>query len=111
METDWKQVQADLIAKFEKDCQQQMKLSAADRDFAKAGLNAKRWTEDLRPVMSKFGERIYSELQVAEAACLTREDVSAILQIQLPILRRLDSIKKLVWACLIVLLYVGYKLS
>ena len=111
MDFDWNKLDADALAKFEKDCRDQMKRSAADRDFAQAALNAKYSNHDLRPMRGEFGELKFSRQQVAEAACYAREDVSAVLQIQLPILKRLDTLKWLGWACFFLLLYIAYRLS
>ena len=111
MSIDWKKNDEDARVQFEKDCKLQMKRSAADFDFSNATLNAKHWCKDFHPSRGEYGELKYTRQQVFEAACHSREDISAILQIQLPTLKRLDSIKKMLWVCMALLAYIAAKLS
>ena len=67
--------------------------------------------EGLRPYRIDDGELTYSAAQGAKAACLAMEDVAATLQIQMPILERLNGISILLKICLTVLAYIAYKVS
>ena len=95
---------------LERDHQKAIKKSAADRDFAIACKNAKDWTRDLQPNRDADGQLVYAAQQTQDAACHAREDVSAVLQLQLPILKRLDMIEKIAMACLALLVYIAFKL-
>lgn len=111
MDIDWEQQDRDSLARFEKQCRNQMTRSAADRDFSQACLNAKIWTKDLEPKRDEYGGLVYTKHQTSIGACEGREDISAVLQMQYPILKRLDFIKRLIVGCFIALLYVCYKVS
>ena len=89
------------------------KLGSAEKDFYSAGVNAKKWATDngLMPIEDEYGELQYTSEQAFKAACHGREDICATLLIQMPILKRLDLIKNLLWACVFALAYIGYKVS
>ena len=108
---DWDKQDRESFALFEKQCKEQMKRSTADRDFSQAVLNAKIWTKGIHPIRDENGAFVYSQHQTSMAACDGREDVSAVIQVQLPILKRLDRIEKLAFCCFIALPYVCFKVS
>ena len=88
-----------------------MKQSAAHKDFYGSSLMAKRFNCDVIPFMDEHGEAQYSPEQGHKASCHGREDISAILLVQLPLLQRLDQIKSLLWVVVIALAYIAYKIS
>jgi hypothetical protein len=113
MEKSWKKIDEEAEISSSRQLEQAQKRSSADRDFYGAGLSAKRSAknDDLHPTRDQDGELKYTIQQGLKAACYAREDVSATLQIQLPILQRLDQIKSLLWVCLGLLAYLAYKVS
>ncbi len=113
MEKSWGQLDAEAETLFVHQMEEAQKRSQADRDFYGAALSAKRSSksDDLHPVRDEFGEMKYTLRQGVKAACFAREDISATLQIQLPILKRLDQLRGLLWGCLFALAYIGYKVS
>ena len=86
---------------------------SAEREFFTAFHLAKGFTEDdgLMPVSNEFGEFKYQPHQGIKAACMTREDVTAISFLQLTILKKLDRNRSLILVCIALLLYIAIKLS
>ena len=113
MEKSQEQEDAEWVEYHDKEAQKRMKRSAADRDFTVACVNAKKWAIEngLRPTRDEGGELQYTPKQGFKAACHGREDTCAILQIQFPILERLDSVSGLLKLCLLVLAYIAYRVS
>ena len=93
------QQQAEANEVFYKDMEKAMKQSAAHKDFYNASVMAKRFSQDVIPFADEHGEFQYTPEQAYKAACHGREDIGAILMIQLPALQRLDRIK------------IGYRVS
>ena len=100
-------------ARFFEQMQDAQKRNAAARDYYGAVMFSKRSAkqDDLLPYRYKDGEFTYTAQQGVKAAVHAREEVCTILQLQLPILQRLDSISNLLRACLVVLVYVAYKVT
>ncbi len=97
----------------DREAQKRMKRSAADRDFTLACVNAKKWAKEngLMPTRGEDGELRYTPEQGLRAACHGREDIGATLQIQFPILERLDAVYGLLKLCLVALAYIAYRVS
>lgn len=87
--------------------------NAAAKTFCLAIADARKSAKfaGLRPYQLEGGELTYNNDQGAKAACHAMEDVSATLQIQLPILERLDRIATLLKICLAVLTYIAFRVS
>lgn len=113
MEKNQEQVDAEWVKYHDKEAQKRMKRSAADKDFTVACVNAKKWATEngLMPTTGEGGELQYTPEQGFKAACHGREDTCAILQIQFPILERLDSVYGLLKLCSILLAYIAYRVS
>ena len=87
--------------------------SAADREVAWASLQAKKsiFKDGLAPKEISEGEFKHSVQQALKAACWAREDVAAVLILQSSVLRRLDALKRLLLAVIVLLVYIAYRLS
>ena len=87
--------------------------NAAAKTFCTAIVEARKTAnfEGLRPYQLEGGQLGYNAAQGAKAACLIAEDASATLQMQLPILKRLDGIATLLKICLAALAYIAYRVS
>ena len=98
---------------FENHMDEAKTTSAAARDFFGAAQGARRQAEDngILPVRNKDGEFRWTIQQGLKAACHAREDISATLQIQLAILKRLDRNRNLLWVAIAILGYVAYRNS
>ena len=110
MDKSWKELDAESAAIFERDMERGKKRSSADFDFFDAAHRARlQVTSDgLLPSRNADGEHRYAAQQGLRAACHTREDVIAISYIQRSLLIRLSGIRSLLWACLLVLVYIAY---
>ena len=86
---------------------------AADREVAMAALQAKKSISEngLAPKEISEGEFKHSVEQALKAACWAREDVATVLILQPAILRRLDALRILLLAVLVLLVYIAYRLS
>lgn len=97
--------------------EKQMRDYAAENsvnyDFYSAGLTAFQSArqDGLLPNVDEFGELSYSVQQGLKAACHARQDVAGIALIQLALLRRLQNLKSLAWACLLILIYIAFRIS
>ena len=113
MDKSQEQTDAEWTEYHDKEAQKRMKRSAADKDFTGACVNAKKWATEngLMPTRGDDGQLHYTPEQGVKAACHGREDICATLQIQLPILQRLDFIEKMMMICVLVLAYIAYKVS
>lgn len=109
----WDRVDAQHMELFRRGIEQQKRRGAADREYADAVDMAKRFAEqaDLFPRRMDDGELRYTVRQGLQAACQGREDAAAVLLVQLPILKRLDRIRGLLWVCAGLLAYVAYRVS
>jgi len=113
MDKSQEQIDAEWAEYHDKEAQKRMKRSAADRDFTVACVNAKKWAAEngLMPTRGDDGELQYTRGQGLKAACHGREDICATLQIQFPILERLDAVYGLLKLCLLALAYITYRVS
>jgi hypothetical protein len=113
MEKNWKEIDKESEEFWEKQMQEAKKRSSADRDFFEAALSARQSVKDdnLIPFYNGQGIKRYSTQQGLKAACYAREDVAAIAIIQRSILKRLDSIKDLIWICAALLAYIAFRVS
>ncbi len=113
MEKSAQQIAIEDDERYFKQMKEAQKRNAAAKDFYGAAISAKLSlkSDDLLPYRNEDGEPTYSANQGAKAACFAREEVSSILQLQLPILERLDGIDSLVKVCLVVLIYIAYKVT
>ncbi|MFV0678586.1 hypothetical protein [Variovorax sp. tm] len=113
MHVDYAKLDQDNEALFVKQMEQGMKAGAAERVFYGAALTAHRSAaaEGLSPVRNEDGDFVYSSQQGLKAACHAREDVVALVNIQLPALKLLHQVKLLLWGCLAVLVYIAYRVS
>jgi hypothetical protein len=109
----WDRVDAQHMELFRRGIEQQKKRGPAERDYAEAVDAAKRYAEqaELFPRRTDDGELRYTVRQGLQAACQGREDAAAVLLVQLPILKRLDRIRGLLWACAGLLAYIAYRVS
>jgi hypothetical protein len=109
----WKQIDEENELLYEKRMEGAKKASAADRDFFGAVQSARRSVkqDELLPVRDEFGELRYTVRQGLKAACYAREDASATLELQRPVLRRLDRIQDTLWVVLAFLAYIAYRVS
>lgn len=112
--SDWRKIEE----RHEEHSRQQMehlskKGSAAERAFFGASLYAKDAAKEqgLMPERREDGEVRYTVQQGLRAACCAREDAAATLVIQLAILRRLDTQRKLLWFAIALLAYIAYSLK
>jgi hypothetical protein len=113
MEKNWKQDEEEKDQLFENHMEEAKKASAADRDFYSAAQIARRSAKEdgILPVRNEDGEFQYTIQQGLKAACHAREDITATVNIQLAILKRLDRNRNLLWAAIVLLGYVAYSLS
>lgn len=113
MQIDYVKLDQDNEALFAKQMEEGMKAGPAERTFFTAGLAAHKsaLSDGLVPSRDAEGELVYSAQQGLKAACHAREDVAAILNIQLPVLKLLHQMKLLMWGCLAVLIYIAYRVS
>lgn len=100
--------QAELHRQFVEDMDKAAKTSAADRTFFEAAKRAKLSVNDdgLTPSWID-GEWVHTAEQGAKAACLTREDVVAVMNIQYGVLKRLDRNRNYMWAIIALLVYIA----
>ena len=112
-ETDWRVDYAEADARLEKQLKEASSKNSVKRDFYSAGLTALQSmrTDELNPSISKYGEVRYSVQQGLKAACHTRQDVTAALIIQQSVLNRLQELKSLAWVCILILIYIAYRIS
>lgn len=110
---DWRALRAEGQAHAEKQIAEAAAKNSVSRDFYGAALVAMRSAQqdELYPAIGKYGEIRYNVQQGLKAACHAREDVTSILLIQQAVLRRLQSIRMLAWACLAVLCYIAVRVS
>jgi hypothetical protein len=113
MKTNWKQIDEEGEQIYEKDMEEAKKGSAADRDFFTSCQIARNSAKQngIYPVRNEYGEFRWTIQQGLKAACHGREDIAAILQIQLALLHRLDRNRNLLYAAIALLGYVAYRLS
>lgn len=113
MEANWKKTAEESERLFENHMDEAKKASAAARDFFSAAQIARRSAKEngILPVRNEHGEFRYTMQQGLKAACHAREDIAATLQIQLAVLQRLDRNRNLLWAAIVLLGYVAYRLS
>ena len=112
-ETDWRVEFAEADARMEKQLKDASSKNSVNRDFYSAGLSALQSmrADKLTPDVSKYGEVRYSVQQDLKAACHARQDVTAILLVQEAVLNRLQELRTLAWICLLVLIYIAYRIS
>ncbi|MDD5319410.1 MAG: hypothetical protein PHD43_02125 [Methylococcales bacterium] len=110
---DWKSKYAEADAYAEKQLEKSAAQGSIDRDFFGAALTAKRFArqDGLHPSRDEYGEIYYTTEQGIKAACHAREDVTAILIIQQAVLRRLQGLRMLGWACVLLLCYIAFRIS
>lgn len=98
---------------FQKQIEEAKKSSDADRDFFSAAQIARQSVkyDGLLPSRNEDGEAEYTAQQGFMAACQTREDVVAIVNIQRSILIRLDRNRNLLWCVICFLTYIAYRVS
>jgi hypothetical protein len=98
---------------FNKQLAEMVKKGGPSGDFASASLFAKNSIREneLQANLSSDGEWFYTREQVSKAAIHAREDVVAIFALQKIQLERMDTIKKLLWACIVLLVIIASKLS
>lgn len=113
MDIFFRQSHTETDSQFIERMEMNQRQNAAAKTFCTAIVDARKAAkfEGLRPYQLESGELTYNPVQGAKAACLSVEDVSATLQMQLPILKRLDVIATLLKVCLAVLFYVAYRVS
>lgn len=113
MHFDYVKLDQDNEALFIKQMEDGMKGGAAERVFYTAALTAHRSAaaEGLVPTRNEDGDFVYSSQQGLKAACHAREDVVALVNVQLPALKLLHQVKLLLWTCLAVLVYIAYRVS
>lgn len=87
--------------------------SAAQRDFARAGLAAYQGMiqDGLVPQRSEYMEIRYTPKQGLIAAVHGRQDSAAILLIQNSILHRLDALRQLAWVAVGLLIYIAIRVT
>lgn len=113
MNKSWQELDAESATIFERDMEKAKQKSDADFDFFDAGHRARlQITSDgLLPERNADGVHQYAAQQGLRAACQAREDVIAISYIQRSVLVRLSSIRRLLWACLFLLVFIAYQAS
>jgi hypothetical protein len=68
--------------------------------------------DGIRPVLDVPGRAFKYEVQQGlRAACVGREDAAATLMLMSPVLETLQTIKRLIWVILAVLIYIAYRVS
>ena len=110
---DWRALRAQGQAHSENLSAQYAKKGSVNRDWFGAAHSAAQWAkqDDLHPAIDEYGESRYTIQQGLKAACHGREDIAAILVIQHALLRRLQGLRVLGWACFAVLCYIAIRLS
>lgn len=110
---DWRALRAESQAHAEKQIKEAAAKDSVSRDFYGAALVAMHSAQqdELFPAISEYGETRYTAQQGLKAACHAREDVTAILIIQQAVLRRLQGLRVLAWACLAVLCYIAVRVT
>lgn len=110
---DWRVLRAESQAHAEKQITEAATKDSVSQDFYGAALVAMRSAQqdELLPAISEYVETRYTAQQGLKAACHAREDVTAILIIQQAVLRRLQGLSVLAWACLAVLCYIAFRVS
>ncbi|MDP9995495.1 hypothetical protein J2W28_006437 [Variovorax boronicumulans] len=113
MNMDYAKLDRDNEAFHLKQMEEAMKGGAAERSFYTAAFAAHQAavSDGLMPSRDEDGELTYSPQQGLKAACHSREDAAATLNIQLPVLRLLHQVRILAGSCLVVLLYIAYRVS
>lgn len=98
---------------FDKQLAEMIKKGGPSGDFASASLFAKNSIREnkLQANLNSDGEWFYTREQVSKAAVHAREEVAAILMLQQTQLERMGTIKKLLWACVVLLVIIASKLS
>jgi hypothetical protein len=83
------------------------------QDVSEAASFAKGQTQQdgLFPLENEYGEQRYTAQQGVKAACLTREDVIAVMHIQTSTLRRLKELRTIGLIGLALLAYIAWCLS
>jgi hypothetical protein len=111
--TDWQALRAERQAHAEKKIREAAAKDSVSRDFFGAALIAMHSAQqdELHPTINEYGESLYKAQQGIKAACHAREDVAAILMIQQAVLRRLQGLRVLAWACLASLCYIAVRVS
>lgn len=109
----WRALRAEGQALAEKQFKEAAAKDSVSRDFYGAALVAMRSAQqdELLPAISEYGGTRYTAQQGLKAACHAREDVTAILIVQQAVLRRLQSLRVLAWACLAVLFYIAVRVA
>ncbi len=99
--------------RWERQLAEMIKKGGPSGDFASASLFAKNSIREnkLEASLNSDGEWVYTREQVSKAAIHAREDVVAIFALQKIQLERMDTIKKLLWACIVLLVTITSKLS
>jgi hypothetical protein len=94
--------------RFYEEMAKQMRKSAADRTFFEAARLARTSisVDGLEPAWVDY-EWVHSPEQGAKAACLSREDVVAIANVQYAVLKRLDRNRNYMWMIIALLLYIA----
>lgn len=98
---------------LDKQYAEMIKKGGPSGDFASASLFAKNHIREkkLEANLNPDGEWFYTREQVSKAAVHAHEDVIAIFALQRVQLERMDTIKKLLWACIVLLVIIASKLS
>ncbi len=83
------------------------------QDVTEAGSYAKGQAEHegLLPFENEYGGQRYTAQQGIKAACLTREDVIAVIHIQISTLRRIKELRTIGLVGLALLAYIAWRLS
>jgi hypothetical protein len=112
-EIDWKAKGAEADSFAEKQISDAAAKGAVNRDFYGAALFALRSArqDEILPAIGEYGESKYTVQQGLKAACHARQDVTAILAIQMSLLQRLQGLRVLAWVCMGFLAYIAYRVS
>ncbi|AIF46123.1 hypothetical protein HY57_02065 [Dyella japonica A8] len=108
---DWNAKDREANAAWELLISDGIKRGGADKDFFESVLFARRQAQadgDM-PSRTQYGELKYSRDQIARAAAHGREDIAAVLAIQLKVLKRLSSLRALAWLAIALLAYIAYR--
>ena len=110
---DWKAFDAADIELSKKNYAGLAKKGSVNRDFFGAALFALEQAErqQLLPQRNEDLEMRYTADQAVTAACFARQDVVATLVIQQAILRRLQGLKLIGYACIALLAFIAYRLA
>lgn len=89
-----------------------MKVTKAMREVqAASDLVIKGLSDDgLLPINGNDRPAQYTPEQAGRAAAFARQDAALAVMLQASVITRLDTIKRLLWACLIVLILIGLNL-